>query len=117
MNRYPLWRYLLIIAVFVTGIIYALPNIYGEDPALQVTEARAGTIEPAFVETVTGALDKAGIEDLPDRVDGEDVSDVWHGAHRARSKPLYWRASSTGAAPAMREALERCSRYSTRSKS
>ena len=61
MNRYPLWRYLLIIAVFVTGIIYALPNIYGEDPALQVTEARAGTIEPAFVETVTGALDKAGI--------------------------------------------------------
>jgi preprotein translocase subunit SecD len=61
MNRYPLWRYLLIIAVLVTGIIYALPNIYGEDPALQVTEARAGTIEPAFVETVTGALDKAGI--------------------------------------------------------
>jgi preprotein translocase subunit SecD len=61
MNRYPLWRYLLIIAVLVTGIVYALPNIYGEDPALQVTEARAGTIEPAFVETVTGALDKAGI--------------------------------------------------------
>jgi len=61
MNRYPLWRYLLIIAVLITGIVYALPNIYGEDPALQVTEARAGTIEPAFVETVTGALDKAGI--------------------------------------------------------
>jgi preprotein translocase subunit SecD len=61
MNRYPLWRYLLLIAVLVTGIVYALPNIYGEDPALQVTEARAGTIEPAFVETITAALDKAGI--------------------------------------------------------
>ncbi len=36
-------------------------------------------------------------------VDGEDVSDIWFGADRERSKPLYWRTSSAGASPAMRE--------------
>ena len=61
MNRYSLWKYILIVVVLIIGIVYALPNIYGEDPALQVTEARAGEIEPAFIETVTGTLDKAGI--------------------------------------------------------
>jgi preprotein translocase subunit SecD len=61
MNRYSLWKYLLIILVLLIGIVYALPNIYGEDPALQVTDARAAPIEPAFVETITTALDKAGI--------------------------------------------------------
>ena len=61
MNRYSLWKYILIVVVLIIGIVYASPNIYGEDPALQVTEARAGEIEPAFIETVTGTLDKAGI--------------------------------------------------------
>ena len=61
MNRYSPWKYLLIILVLLIGIVYALPNIYGEDPALQVTDARAAPIEPAFVETITTALDKAGI--------------------------------------------------------
>ena len=61
MNRYSPWKYILIILVLLIGIVYALPNIYGEDPALQVTDARAAPIEPAFVETITTALDKAGI--------------------------------------------------------
>jgi len=57
----------------------------------------------SFIDWMPTLCAIAGIDDLPDRVDGEDVSDIWLGAHRARSKPLYWRASSTGAAPAMRE--------------
>ena len=36
MNRYPLWKYLLIISIMVVGAIYAVPNLYGEDPALQI---------------------------------------------------------------------------------
>ena len=44
MNRYSLWKYILIVVVLIIGIVYASPNIYGEDPALQVTEARAGEI-------------------------------------------------------------------------
>ncbi len=37
MNRYPLWKNLLIIAVMIAGVIYALPNLFGEYPALPVT--------------------------------------------------------------------------------
>ena len=36
-NQYPLWKYLLLIAVIVAGGLYALPNLYGEDPAIQIS--------------------------------------------------------------------------------
>jgi len=39
MNRYPLWKYVLIVTVILTGCLYALPNLFGQDPALQVTTA------------------------------------------------------------------------------
>lgn len=41
MNRYPLWKYILIAIVLVIGVIYTLPNFYGESPAVQVTSAKA----------------------------------------------------------------------------
>lgn len=41
MNRYPLWKYLLIAAVVALGLVYALPNLYGESPAVQVLPLRA----------------------------------------------------------------------------
>jgi len=40
MNQYPAWKYLLILLVVATGMLYALPNLYGEDPAVQVTSTR-----------------------------------------------------------------------------
>jgi preprotein translocase subunit SecD len=40
MNQYPAWKYVLIVLIVALGITYALPNLYGEDPALQVTSAR-----------------------------------------------------------------------------
>jgi len=42
MNQYPAWKYLLIIVLLVVGIFYALPNLYGEDPAVQISAARGG---------------------------------------------------------------------------
>ena len=39
LNRYPLWKYLLIVVVVVAGFIYALPNLYGEDPAVQISSS------------------------------------------------------------------------------
>ncbi len=41
MNRYPLWKYLLILITLVLGLIYTLPNFYGESPAVQVLPLRA----------------------------------------------------------------------------
>ena len=41
MNRYPLWKYLLVLVVFILGLVYTLPNFYGESPAVQVLPLRA----------------------------------------------------------------------------
>ena len=62
MNRYPLWKYLLIIAVIAVGCLFALPNIYGKDPALQVSASRGGEISELTRYAVEDALDTAGIE-------------------------------------------------------
>jgi preprotein translocase subunit SecD len=61
MNRYPLWKYLLIIAIALVGTLYALPNLYGEDPAVQVSGTRRAEVDESVVRTVTATLDKAGI--------------------------------------------------------
>ena len=41
MNRYPLWKYVLIGIALIFGLIYTLPNFYGESPAVQVTPGKA----------------------------------------------------------------------------
>ncbi|MBU4684620.1 protein translocase subunit SecD [Cedecea davisae] len=40
LNRYPLWKYIMLIVVLAIGLLYALPNLYGEDPAVQLTGVR-----------------------------------------------------------------------------
>ncbi len=61
MNRYPLWKYLLIILVLVVGMIYALPNLFGEDPALQISGTRRAEVDESVIRSVTATLEKAGI--------------------------------------------------------
>jgi len=57
MNQYPAWKYLLIIIITIVGTIYALPNMYGDDPALQVTSARGFTLPPELSDTIKGSLE------------------------------------------------------------
>ena len=40
MNRYPFWRYALIAVLIVLGVLYAIPNLYGEDPAVQISSSK-----------------------------------------------------------------------------
>ena len=61
MNQYPLWRYILVVLVIATGVLYALPNIYGDDPSLQVSARRAEPVDTALREQVSVALTDAGI--------------------------------------------------------
>jgi len=68
MNRYPLWKYVVIVAALLIATIYALPNFYGEAPAVQVSAARTATVVDtatvARVEQVLAAenLTAAGIQ-------------------------------------------------------
>ena len=41
MNRYPLWKYIVIVVALVIGLVYTLPNFYGESPAVQVSSGKA----------------------------------------------------------------------------
>ena len=41
MNRYPLWKYLIVAFALVIGFIYTLPNFFGESPAVQVSSTKA----------------------------------------------------------------------------
>ncbi len=73
-NQYPLWKYLLIIAVIVPGVFYALPNLYGETPAVQISATRTVRIDSSTLDRVeqglksqnlvynTASLDKRGIK-------------------------------------------------------
>ena len=62
LNKYPLWKNLLVLFVTIFGFIYAVPNIYPDDPALQITASKAGVeIQQAVLDDATGALKKAGI--------------------------------------------------------
>ena len=62
LNHYPLWKYLLIIFVVLTSAFYALPNIYGEDPALQIAaSARGVEINEQTLTRVAKRFEKEGV--------------------------------------------------------
>ncbi|MFC1776000.1 protein translocase subunit SecD [Pseudomonadota bacterium] len=56
MNQYSVWKYLLILAIVATGVIYALPNLYGEDPALQITSSRGFELPVDLTTDIDDAL-------------------------------------------------------------
>jgi len=64
MNRYPLWKNLLILSIIVLGAIYALPNLYGEYPALQISTVRSAQLDAALEDQVRAALKEAQLEPL-----------------------------------------------------
>ncbi|MGM0703241.1 MAG: protein translocase subunit SecD [Pseudomonadota bacterium] len=83
LNRYPLWKYLLILVVLLLGLIYSLPNLFPEDPAIQIsTERGDSTVGSSQLERIEQELRDAGIaikavEEEESRVlirleDGED---------------------------------------------
>ena len=61
LNRYPLWKYLLILFVIVVGVIYALPNVYGTDPAIQISAGRNASVDDALRSQVASLLKGRGI--------------------------------------------------------
>jgi preprotein translocase subunit SecD len=62
MNRYPLWKNLLIVAVILVGILYALPNLFPQNPSIEVTAARGAQVTDATVGEIKAALENAGVE-------------------------------------------------------
>jgi len=61
MNQYPLWKYILVILVVLVGGVYALPNLFGEDPAIQISGTRVIEVNQETLGRVEAILENKEI--------------------------------------------------------
>ncbi|HJU71773.1 MAG TPA: protein translocase subunit SecD [Paucimonas sp.] len=81
MNRYPLWKYIIIVIALLFGVLYTIPNFFGESPAVQISSAKATVkVTSSTMGLVEQALQKNGIQ--PDGVFFENIGT--QGSVRAR---------------------------------
>ena len=74
MNRYPLWKNLLILAALLAGLIYTLPNFYGESPAVQILPLRSSIkADAALLGRVEDALRTASLNVEMVALDGNSI--------------------------------------------
>ena len=62
MNQYPAWKYVLIVVVLLVGMLYAMPNLYPSDPALQISSRQGEPVTEPLRERVKAKLDALGLE-------------------------------------------------------
>ncbi|WP_221076639.1 protein translocase subunit SecD [Agarivorans aestuarii] len=62
LNRYPWWKNVMVIAVIAIGFLYATPNLYGEDPAVQVSGTRGAQVELAQLDEIRNFLTEQSID-------------------------------------------------------
>lgn len=60
-NHFPVWKNFLIIAVFIVGILYALPNLYGNDPAVQLSSTTSTALTATKADEIQSILKQAGL--------------------------------------------------------
>jgi preprotein translocase subunit SecD len=74
MNRYPVWKYIIIAITLAFGLVYTLPNFFGESPAVQVSSAKATQkVDAAMMSRVEAALAKAGVPAAGLLFDGNSI--------------------------------------------
>lgn len=74
MNKFPTWKYLIILCAVVIGFLYTLPNFYGEIAAVQVSASRSSVqIDSTTIENAGEALKAAGIKPIGEIFDGKTL--------------------------------------------
>ena len=68
LNKYPLWKNILILLVVILGFLYAIPNIYPDDEAIQITNENVSLSETDMA-VVTTALEAAEVDSFGKEVD------------------------------------------------
>ena len=71
-NRYAPWRYILLILIIAIGALYATPNLYGEDPALQITH-RVNLVDEGELNNIRSTLETEAIDFRSLELDGNNV--------------------------------------------
>ncbi len=62
LNQYPWWKYALMALIIIPGLLYALPNLYGEDPGLQIRGVRNYKVTAETLSTVESIVQSSGIK-------------------------------------------------------
>ena len=63
MNRYPLWKYILIVFAVMLGALYTAPNLFGDSPALQITSLKETIkVDPSIADQVNQLLKNGAIK-------------------------------------------------------
>ncbi len=74
MNRYPLWKYALLLVALLIGTLYTLPNLFGEAPAVQVSSAKVTVkVDPALQARIESTLKEAGVQADYVQFDGNSI--------------------------------------------
>lgn len=74
MNRYPLWKYAILLVALLIGTLYTLPNLFGEAPAVQVSSAKATIkVDAALGARIETSLQEAGIKADFVQFDGNSI--------------------------------------------
>src|SRR5262245_10759346 len=72
-NRYPLWKYLLMLFLFVVALLYALPNLFGDDPAIQISTKSGAPVDTTVLNQLTTVLKTNQLSFLNANKDGDDL--------------------------------------------
>lgn len=73
MSNFPRWKYYLLTFVILIGLVYAIPNLYGEDPAVQVSGLKGKVVSEETVETVNNLLNAANIKAKSVQIEEQEV--------------------------------------------
>ena len=99
MNRFPTWKYVLIVVIVLTAFLYTVPNFFGESPAVQVSSAKSTVkVDTALLGRVEEILKKESIPFSGAQVDATGVKVRFADPDtQLRAKDLVERALNTGA--------------------
>ncbi len=70
MHQYPFWKPVTLVIVTLLGLLYALPNIYGEDPAVQISTTSGDPVPADFGDRITKVLEAEQLTDRGSRLEG-----------------------------------------------
>ncbi len=73
MNKYPVWKYAVIVAALIVGFLYTLPNFFGEVPAVQVSGLRANKADADTLKQVDEALKAAKVDVISSLIEKESI--------------------------------------------
>ena len=73
MNQNPIWKYLVLVLIVVPAFLYALPNVYGEDPGIQIAGVRGAEVTQSTLSLVTNLARDAGMEPIATSLDNTGI--------------------------------------------